>query len=57
MHNFSETDKLAYMGEVDDGELPGAARLLQQALLLFLCWHGTLTSPVHCTNPSVFGFR
>ena len=20
MHNFSETDKLAYMGEVDDGE-------------------------------------
>lgn len=21
MHNFSETDKLAYLGEVDDGEL------------------------------------
>lgn len=27
MHNFSETDKLAYMGEVDDGELLRAVRL------------------------------
>ena len=27
MHNFSETDKLAYMGEVDDGESSRAIRL------------------------------
>ena len=45
MHNFSEIDKLAYMGEADDGELPRAVRLFQQALLLFLCWFGILTPP------------
>lgn len=27
MHNFSETDKLAYLGEVDDGESSWAVHL------------------------------
>jgi hypothetical protein len=35
MHNFSETDKLAYMGEVDDGELSWAIRLHSRLFWVF----------------------
>ena len=45
MHNFSETDKLAYMGDVDDGEWPWA--IPHDRLSSFsLCWHGVLISPL-----------
>lgn len=27
MHSFSETDKLTYMGEIDDGRFPSLLRL------------------------------
>jgi len=56
MHNFSETDKLAYMGEVDDGELPWAMHLHNR-----LCWVFSLLAwstdfPTRCMTLSVFGF-
>jgi hypothetical protein len=55
MHNFSETDKLAYMGEVDDGESPWAKRLCDR-LFRFPLIRST-DIPARCMNPSVFAFR
>jgi len=44
MHNFSETDKLAYMGDVDDGKSSWAMRL-DRLSWVSLCWYGILISP------------
>jgi hypothetical protein len=58
MHNFSETDKLAYLGEVDDGESSWAIRMHSRLFRVFFhCWPGTLTSPIHCMTLPVLGFR
>jgi len=37
MHNFCETDKLAYMGEIDDGESSWAVRLHSILFRFFHC--------------------
>jgi len=53
MHNFSETDKLAYMGDVDDGESPWALTGFPGFPLLAR----SADIPTRCANPSMFGFR
>ena len=55
MHNFSETDKLAYMGEVDDGESSRAIRLHNiPGFFSLLVWITDI--PTCCVALSVFGF-
>jgi hypothetical protein len=54
MHNFSETDKLAYMGEVDDGEWSRAVHMHSRLFWFFIV--GT-DIPTHWATLPVFGFR
>ena len=57
MHNFSETDKLAYMGDADDGESSYAIRLRKQAFPVFQLLTRNTDIPARCMNSFMFGFR